>query len=465
MNSIIIGIFLVGMIIVGILSMKKIKTSMSYFVADRNGGSVAISGSLIATLIGGSSTIGLAGLGYSKGLVGAWWLLVGAIGLLILSFWLARKVREYAVFTLPEILERQYGGNSTKIVASLVVATAWLGIIAGQIIAAGKILSVLWPGHSELLMILAASVFVTYTVLGGQYSILRTDLIQSGIIVAGLSLCLMISLPAAGGLTAVMDALPPSYFAFPVSPSFGWMDLAGFLLFVGSAYLVGPDIYSRIFCSRSPEVARRSVMFAGFTMIPLAFFIVMIGITARVILPGIPAESALPALIMKSIPAGLSGLIIAALLAAVMSSADTCLLTTSTILTADVIDPLRRSKMTERQLLLVSRIGVVIIGAISLLIAVTLKGIIASLLLGYTVYTSGLVIPVLLGFYSKHLKLNSFGVIAAVVGGGGMGLLLKLSGYNNLSLMTLPLSALLLFGGSYCSRYVGVKETGSIVQT
>ncbi|MBN2687965.1 MAG: sodium:solute symporter family protein, partial [Deltaproteobacteria bacterium] len=344
-------------------------------------------------------------------------------------------------------------------------ATAWLGIIAGQIIAAGKILSVLWPGHSELLMILAASVFVTYTVLGGQYSILRTDLIQSGIIVAGLSLCLMISLPAAGGLTAVMDALPPSYFAFPVSPSFGWMDLAGFLLFVGSAYLVGPDIYSRIFCSRSPEVARRSVMFAGFTMIPLAFFIVMIGITARVILPGIPAESALPALIMKSIPAGLSGLIIAALLAAVMSSADTCLLTTSTILTADVIDPLRRSKMTERQLLLVSRIGVVIIGAISLLIAVTLKGIIASLLLGYTVYTSGLVIPVLLGFYSKHLKLNSFGVIAAVVGGGGMGLLLKLSGYNNLSLMTLPLSALLLFGGSYCSRYVGVKETGSIVQT
>jgi SSS family solute:Na+ symporter len=275
----------------------------------------------------------------------------------------------------------------------------------------------------------------------------------------------MISLPAAGGLTAVMDALPPSYFAFPVSPSFGWLDLAGFLLFVGSAYLVGPDIYSRIFCSRSPEVARRSVMFAGLTMIPLAFFIVMIGITARVILPGIPAESALPALIMKSIPAGLSGLIIAALLAAVMSSADTCLLTTSTILTADVIDPLRRSKMTERQLLLVSRISVVIIGAISLLIAVTLKGIIASLLLGYTVYTSGLVIPVLLGFYSKHLKINSFGVIAAVVGGGGMGLLLKLSGYNNLSLMTLPLSALLLFGGSYCARYAGVKETGGIVQT
>jgi ABC-type methionine transport system permease subunit len=75
------------------------------------------------------------------------------------------------------------------------------------------------------------------------------------------------------------------------------------------------------------------------------------------------------------------------------------------------------------------------------------------------------VIPVLLGFYSKYLKLNSFGVIAAVVGGGGMGLLLKLSGYSSLSLTTLPLSALLLFGGSYCARYVSAKDTGSIVRT
>ena len=362
-------------------------------------------------------------------------------------------------------MERQYGGNSTKIVASLVIATAWLGIIAGQIIAAGKILSVLWPGHLELLMVLAASVFILYTVLGGQYSILRTDMIQSVIIIVGLSLCLVISLPAAGGLTAMTAALPPSYFSFPVSSSFSWMDLLTFLLFVGAAYLVGPDIYSRIFCSRSSEVAKRSVMIAAITMIPIAFFVTLIGMTARVILPGIPAESALPALIMQTIPVGLSGLVIAALLAAVMSSADTCLLTTSTILTADVMNPLLKSKMTEANLLMVSRLGVIIIGMISLLIAMKLKGVITSLLLGYTVYTSGLVVPVLFGFYSKRLKLNSFGVIAAVIGGGGMGLVLKLSGYTTLSLLTLPLSALLLFGGSYIARSMNEKDTDKIVQT
>ena len=461
MNIAIVGIFFTGMIFIGILSMKKIKTTSSYFVADRNGSTVTITGSLLATIIGGSSTIGIAGLGYSKGLVGAWWMLVGAIGLLILSFWLAKKVRNYAVFTLPEILEKQYGGNTTKIIASLVIAMAWLGIIAGQIIAAGKILSVLWPGQLDLLMITATSVFILYTVLGGQYSILKTDLIQSIIIIAGLLICLILSISAAGGLTAMVEKLPESFFSFPVSDAFGWIDLLTFLLFVGAAYLVGPDIYSRIFCAKSPKIARKSTMLAATAMIPIAFCIALIGITARVIMPGIPAESAFPALVMNVIPVGLNGLVIAALLAAVMSSADTCLLTTSTIIAADIINPVFKSAINEKTLLMITRIGVIIIGIISLLIALKLKGIIASLLLGYTVYTSGLVIPVLLGFYAKSLKLNAVGVIAAIIGGGGMGLFLKLSEYNNLALLTLPVSAFLLFAGSYAAHFLKGKESSN----
>jgi SSS family solute:Na+ symporter len=163
MNGTILAVFFLAMLAIGGYSAMKIKGPASYFVADRSGGSLLISGSLLATILGGSSTIGLAGLGYQKGLVGAWWLLVGAAGLLLLALWLARKIREYAVYTLPEILEKQYGGKTTRVSASVVIAAAWLGIIAGQIIAAGKILSTLWPGHLEGFMALAAAVFVVYT--------------------------------------------------------------------------------------------------------------------------------------------------------------------------------------------------------------------------------------------------------------------------------------------------------------
>jgi len=114
----------------------------SFFVADRGGNLFLIAGSLFATVIGGSSTVGMAGLGYKNGLVGAWWLLVGAIGLFVLGIFLAEKVRGYSLYTLPEILEKHYGSEA-KFIASGLIVIAWMGIIAGQIVAAGKILGII----------------------------------------------------------------------------------------------------------------------------------------------------------------------------------------------------------------------------------------------------------------------------------------------------------------------------------
>jgi len=207
-------------------------------------------------------------------------------------------------------------------------------------------------------------------------------------------------------------------------------------------------------CARIPWVAKKSVLTSAIVMIPLAFSITLIGMSARVLLPSIPPESAFPALVMTHLPAGLNGLVIAALLAAVMSSADTCLLTTSTILSADVIKPLSGSEMTEKHLLLVSRIITLLTGACALIIALKIKGVISSLLLGYTIYSGGLIIPVLLGFYRKALNLNASGAIMSIIGGGGMGLVLKLAGYDSMMLITIPVSGFLIFLGSYCERRV-----------
>ncbi len=452
MDHIIAGAFFVGMILVGILSFKKIKNISSYFVADRRAATPAVAGSLLATIIGGSGTVGIAGLGYSRGLVGAWWMLVGAIGLLVLSVWFAERVRGYEVYTLPEILEKQYGGHSIRIIASILIAGAWLGIIAAQIIAAGKILSVLWPGQSSLLMIIAGCVFTTYTLLGGQYSILRTDLIQAVLIVIGVTICSIVGIAAAGGFAGMVSKLPATHFSFPTTPDFGWGDLLSFLFFVGATFLVGPDIYSRIFCSRDLRVARRSLVLTASVMVPMAFLITVAGIAARVLMPDIQPESALPALVMETVPIGLSGIVIMALLAAVMSSADTCLLTTGTIVTADILAP--SLKIKEKNLLGISRVCVIFTGIASLIIALKLQGVIASLLLGYTVYSAGLVIPILLGFYAGRLRLNAAGAIVAVIGGGVSGLILKLSGRDMLLLYTIPLSAILLFAGSHIYNWL-----------
>jgi len=450
-NVALVSFFFIGMILIGAMSSRRIRGAESFFVADRKGGSLLITGSLMATIMGGSSTIGMAGLGFEKGLVGAWWLLVGVVGLVILAFSWAKRVRRYAFYTLPELLEDQYD-SGVKLVASVIISIAWLGIIAGQMVAAGKILDVLIPGYLDFMIALSAAVFILYTLLGGQYSILRTDTIQSAILLLGIFLCLPLSIGKAGGLESLRFNLGGSYFSFPTNTYADWSYVATLLFMVGSTYVVGPDIYSRLFCARNEGIARNSTAITALIMIPLAFSITLIGMSAKVIFPGISPEGAFPTVIRDVLPAGINALVIAGLLSAVMSSADTCLLTASTIISADIINPRVGEGMKDGQLLLISRAFIVLVGLVSLGIALKLKGVIKALLLGYTIYSSGVVLPVICGFYGKRLRLHPWGALVAIIGGGGVAVFGKWMSYSHFGLVGMGLSGMLLFTVSWTVR-------------
>jgi len=144
--------------------------------------------------------------------------------------------------------------------------------------------------------------------------------------------------------------------------------------------------------------------------------------------------------------------VIAALLAAVMSSADTCLLTSGTIVINDILRPLLAKDVPEKKLILLSRVAVVVIGVLSIIIALQAQGIIGSLLFAYTIYSGGLVVPVLFGFYSERLRLHPLGAVAAMACGGGMSACLKLAGHDDLLLLSFPVSIAVLFAGSIIGR-------------
>ncbi len=356
------------------------------------------------------------------------------------------------------MLERQYGGRWIKITASIVISLSWLGVIAGQIVAVGKVLAVLWPGRIEALIVLTGIVFTAYTAMGGQYSILKTDAFQFVLIAVGIAACAVLGCRAAGGWDALSSALPPGHLSFPVTQSFGWVDIGMYLLFVGSVYLIGPDIYSRLFCAKSPESARRVLLVSAGALVPVAFAVVFLGMCARVLAPGTPPESALPSLLLRVAPAGLGGLVVAAFLAALMSSADTCLMTVSTMISADVVNPLRGGAMDERSVLRLSRVVIVFTGVLSIAIALRVKGIVSSLLLAYTVYSAAFLVPVIMGFFSKRLRLTAGGAVASVLGSGALALALKLSGRDGMMVAVFAVSAALLAGGSFLSRRVRRTE-------
>jgi SSS family solute:Na+ symporter len=456
LGLIIIAFYFLAMITIGLVSRRRARGADNFFVAGRKGSSPFITGSLLATIVGGSATVGMAGLGFTQGLTGMWWLLVGSVGLVVLGIFWAGKVRKFGLYTLPELVEKQYDSR-IALAASVLIVISWLGVIAGQIVASGKILSVLGIGSPVMWMIVFSAVFVTYTLLGGQYAVIRTDAFQIGIIFAGIFGGLALLMSRLGGWDGLQMSLASEQFVFPLSSQFGGYELVLLLLLVGLTYVVGPDIYSRLFCARDTKTARASVFWVALLIIPFAFSITLIGMGASALFPQISPEQAFPTVINEVLPPFVGVIVLAALLGAMMSSADTCLMTASTILAVDIVGHFKPS-LSQSQILSLSRWGIVVLGLCSLLLALTLKGVISALLFAYTVYTCGLILPVIVGFYRNKLKVTPMGALAAIIGGGSVALVSKLFDIKYLDLGGLLTSGILLFLVSFIDNRIRSKR-------
>ena len=455
LQLVIIVIYCLAMIGIGAWSRKRAGSQDGFFVAQRRGTLPFITGSLVATAIGGSALIVTSKLGFGLGLPGVWWLLVGSVGLVLLGFFFARKVRGAALYTLPELAQKQYD-HRVGLAASILIVIAWIGVVAGQIVAAGSFLSILGIGSGTFWMVVFTLVVVIYTILGGQFSVIHTDLFQAAILFVGIFAALALVFSQVGGLEGLKVSLPPSYFSFPLNPEFDWKMFLSLLILVGATYVVGPDMYTRLFCAKNEKVAQRSVFLAAFFFIPLAFAIALIGMSAKVLYPQIIPEQAFPQVVSGVLSPGLSGLILAAVIAALMSSADTCLLSQSVILTEDIFKRFHPST-DERKTVLLTRLSLVTLSILALVLALTLKQVYLSLMFAYTIFTCGLVVPVIAGFYKDKLKITPQGALAALIGGGVIGLIGKLPGLNiplksDLGLIGFAVSALLLFGVSFIAR-------------
>jgi len=463
--GIVIAYFL-AMLLLGWRSRKQ--SAEAYWVAERKYLTGRITMSLVATIFGASSSMGLIGLGYRRGLTGAWWSLIGGLMLIPFAFLLASRVRALKVYTLPDILKRAYG-EKVAVPAGLMIAVAWCGVIAAQLIAGGRLLSGLFTLDYGVSLLLVSVVFTLYTFWGGQLSVVRTDSLQLVLFVGGLLISLVFLLHGRLGDIAPWGGIPESHWEFPVSSTFGWYEVLVFYpLIVGLPYLVGPDMYSRVLCARDTRVARNSSFLAGLIVIPLSFILAFFGILARAQFPGIPAEAALPETLSTLIPPGVRGIIVAGFLGAVMSSADTCLISASTILTLNVIRPFTGSGTLPH--IRVTRWLVLFLGALAWFIASRQQGIISSLLLGYTVFVGGVVIPTLATFFEKTLKVPPIAALVGIIVGGttaifgkvqggfllktlltphGQAFMEKILGTQYLSILPIILSALIVFGAGF----------------
>ncbi|MBW2026338.1 MAG: hypothetical protein JRI90_13325, partial [Deltaproteobacteria bacterium] len=360
------------------------------------------------TIFGASSTIGIIGLGYARGLTGAWWSLMGGIALIPFALFLASRVRASNAYTLPDILKKAYG-EKVSMPAGIVIAVAWCGVIAAQLVAGGRLVAGLFSVDFQVALFAVAVVFTAYTFWGGQLSVIRTDFWQFMFFGAGFLIALAFLLLSLSSTPVPWwKNIPVGHWRFPVSSSFGWYDvLVYYPLIVGLA-------------------AKKAALNAAVIVMPLSFLLALFGLLARAKFHGIPADAALPKVLAACIPTGLKGLVAVGFLSAIMSSADTCLISASTILALNVFRPVYGGN--TGQYLKVTRWGVVLLGTISWLIASQEQGIISSLLLGYTVFVGGIVMPILGTFFQERLRITPKAAFWAVIIGGGTAIAGKVSG-------------------------------------
>jgi SSS family solute:Na+ symporter len=172
-TALVIAVYLLAILIIGAWRLR-MRSLEDFHLAGRSLRMIFLIGTFCATIVGASSTIGMAGLGFSKGFPGAWWMLSNTLGMLILTLF-AGRIRATGCYTLPQLVGSFYGDRA-RTAASILIAVSWIGVIAVQIIASGKVLSAVFGGNGTLFMVICTVVFVLYTAHGGQSSVVRTDL-------------------------------------------------------------------------------------------------------------------------------------------------------------------------------------------------------------------------------------------------------------------------------------------------
>ncbi len=411
--------YLLLMLFFGFLSFRKVKNYKDFTLAGANQGTLSVSLSLLATIIGGTATFGLASLVEKKGFPAFWWLGSGAFFLILQAFLLAKPVRRLNAYSLPH-LARLVIGRKASLFISVIICMTWLGIVAAQFIALGQLLSVISPDQNPKHIIALVALFViAYTLLGGQFSIIKTDGYQFLILFCTLVAVFFLMyfsnyfFLSEGESLAWLDfSLASQNLAFRFelfNENFQAYDFFSIFLVGGLAFFVGPDIFSRNLSAKDEKTAQKSALIAGFMLFIFALLMTYVAHFALFDLKKVGEANFLTQLISHHLPAPLAIFLTLGLISALISSADTCLMSTATILSHDIF----QSKDIRH-----SRLIVLLVGAAALILALTKSNIIGLLFASYSVYVPGVVLPLAFAIYFHGKRPLHLPFLLFAIGGG-----------------------------------------------
>ena len=397
---IMIGYFIL-IVAIGIFGSKKAQSSEDYAVAGRRLKLPMYTGCIIAVVLGGASTIGSTGLGYQFGISGAWLVCMLGLGLVLVGLFFVEKIIDLKVLTISEFLKRRFNGQAQTL-SALVAAIYALMVSATQIISLGTILQSILGWDTTLSMLVVGFFVFLYTVIGGMWALTLTDFIHFIVITVGiLFLLLPFSIHQVGGISALLSSVPKSYLSFS---TIGWPTIFQYFLLYGLGVIIGQDIWQRVFTAKTETVAKTGTVLAGIYSMIYGLAVAIIGMCAFIALPTITnPQVVFSQSVIDFLPPGVTGIVLAAVVAALMSTASGTLLASATLLTNDLLTPLFERRNSQFSYMKVIRIATAGLGGIAIFTAVIVGNVISALNIAYAFLTGTLFIPIIAAFFWKKV--------------------------------------------------------------
>ncbi|MFI6852772.1 sodium:solute symporter [Streptomyces sp. NPDC050416] len=417
-DYLVIVVYLAGMLAMGWWGMRRARSKSEFLVAGRRLGPAMYSGTMAAIVLGGASTIGGVGLGYQYGLSGAWMVFTIGLGLLALSVFFSARIARLKVYTVSEMLDLRYGGGRAGVISGVVMWAYTLMLAVTSTIAYATIFDVLFDMNRSLAIVLGGSIVVAYSTLGGMWSITLTDMVQFVVKTIGVLLLLLpIAVVKAGGFAEMKDRLPTGYFD-PLG--IGGETIFTYVLIYTFGMLIGQDIWQRVFTARSDRTARWGGTIAGTYCLAYALAGAVIGTAAKVLYPKLgSADDAFATIVKDELPVGVRGLVLAAALAAVMSTSSGALIACATVANNDIWSRLRglgTAPAGDHDEVRGNRAFILLMGIAVIGTAIAIDDVVQALTVAYNLLVGGLLVPILGGLVWKRGTV--YGALASVVVGG-----------------------------------------------
>lgn len=428
---VIIFLYMVLTVVVGLVSSKRKQAKKAqqsnddFLMAGKSLGPLVLAGTLFAANTGGASTTGIATNVYSYGLSAAWYVIAAGIGFVLVSF-IAPYFRKAQASTVPQIISKRYGKASHIFTAFTSIAALFMATGA-QIIATASIINVVTGLSFQVAAVIITIVVIAYTMVGGFASVAAANLMHVLFITVGMTIAMfvMVGNEAVGGFAALFSKASAVTDANGVNMDLlsmtkvGVPTIIGYIAMYFMTFPTGQEIVQTYCSAKDGKSAKVGSVIAGLLSAAYAIVPAIIGLVAYVCIDGYAVsaqKNALADATMTFAPAIVAGIVLAAVVAATMSSASGNMIGTATMFTNDVFRPyINGGKQDDKKEIWISRVVMVVVGGVGLTVALTASNIISVMMGAFALRSAGPFAAFICGLFYKNVTQRA-GFVSIVAG-------------------------------------------------